>query len=109
MQITKLQHTLIALVGVEFIPKEIRKFINDKSIITNISNIFRIQAYDSVMCGYFWISFLDFMVKGNSLKVVSATFLLVCFLCLEENTFEIRKENFYFTSKALFVLEIIRF
>ena len=34
--------------GVEHIPKEIKKFINDKIIITNI---FRIQAYDSVMCG----------------------------------------------------------
>ena len=36
--------------GVEHIPKEIKKFINNKNIITNI---FRIQAYDSVMCGYF--------------------------------------------------------
>ena len=33
--------------GVEHIPKEIKKFINNKNIITNI---FRIQVYDSVMC-----------------------------------------------------------
>ena len=32
--------------GVEHIPKEIMKFIGDKNIITNI---FRIQAYDSIM------------------------------------------------------------
>ena len=32
---------------VEYIPREIRKFINNKNLITNI---FRIQAYDSVMC-----------------------------------------------------------
>ena len=39
--------------GVEDIPKEIKKFINSKNII---ANIFRIQSYDSVMCGYFyWI------------------------------------------------------
>ena len=32
------------------IPKEIRKFIGNKNIITTI---YRIQAYDSVMCEYF--------------------------------------------------------
>ena len=44
--------------GVEHIPKEIEKFIGDKNIVTNI---FRIQAYDSVMCGYFCIEIIDFM------------------------------------------------
>ena len=43
------------------------------------------------------------------LKLVSATFLLVCFLCLKDSTFEKRKNVSYFNSKALFVLEIIRF
>ena len=33
--------------GVEHIPKEIKKFIGNKNIITNIS---RIQTYDSIMC-----------------------------------------------------------
>ena len=32
-----------------------------------------------------------------SLKVVSATFLLVCFLCLKYSTCETRKKDFYFT------------
>ena len=45
--------------GVEHIPKEIKIFI-DKSIV--VTNIFRIQAYDSVMCGYFCIGFIDFML-----------------------------------------------
>ena len=44
-----------------------------------------------------------------TLKVVSATFLLVCFVCIKESTFETKKNVFYFTSKALFVLQIIRF
>ena len=35
--------------------------------------------------------------KINDLKVVSTTFLLVCFVCLKESTFEIRKNVFYFT------------
>ena len=50
--------------GVEHIPKEITKFIKNKNIKTNI---FRIQAYDSIMCGYFCIAFIDFMLKGKSL------------------------------------------
>ena len=32
-----------------------------------ITNIYRIQAYDSIMCGYFCIGFIDFMLKGKSL------------------------------------------
>ena len=50
--------------GVEHIPKEIKKFIDNKNIKTNI---FRIQAYDSIMCGYFCSGFIDFMFKGKTL------------------------------------------
>ena len=50
--------------GVEHISKEIKKFINNKNII---ANIFRIKAYDSIMCGYFCIGFIDFMFNGSSL------------------------------------------
>ena len=46
---------------------------------------------------------------GEHLKVVSATFLLVCFVCLKESTHETRKNVFYFTSKVLLILEIIKF
>ena len=42
----------------------------------------------------------------QDLKAVSAKFLLVCFLCVKESTFETKKNVFCFTSKALFVLEI---
>ena len=50
--------------GVEHIPKEIRKFIGNKNIITNI---YRIQAYDSIIWGYSCIAFIDLMLKGKSL------------------------------------------
>ena len=50
--------------GVEHIPKEINKFINNDNIK---SNIFRIQAYDSIMCGYFCIEFINYMLKGKTL------------------------------------------
>ena len=45
---------------VEHIPKEIKNFIGNKNISTNI---YRVQAYDSIMCGYFCIGFIDFMLK----------------------------------------------
>ena len=57
--------------GVEPVPKEIKKFIKGSSITTNI---FRIQAYDSIMCGYFCIGFIDFMLKGKSLTDFSNLF-----------------------------------
>ena len=50
--------------GVEHISEEIKKFINNKNVITNI---FRIQAYDSVMCRYFCIDFINYMFMGKSL------------------------------------------
>ena len=50
--------------GVDHIPKEIKKFIENRKIITNI---YRIQAYNSMMYRYFCIGFLDFMLKGKSL------------------------------------------
>ena len=50
--------------GVENIPKEIKAFIANKIITTNI---FRIQAYDSVMCGYFCIGVIDFILAGKML------------------------------------------
>ena len=54
--------------GVEHIPKEIKKLIKrSTNKFTIVTNIFRIQAYDSVMCGYFCIGFINFMFKGNSL------------------------------------------
>ena len=49
---------------VEHILKEIKTFINNKNIKTNI---FRIQAYDSIMCGYFCIGFIGFMLAGKTL------------------------------------------
>ena len=49
--------------GVEHIPKEIRTFIGNKNIKTNI---FRIQAYDSIMCEYFCIRFIDFILAGKT-------------------------------------------
>ena len=51
----------------EHIPKEIRS----KTIITNV---YRIQGYNSIMCGYFCIGFIDFMLKGKILLEYLALF-----------------------------------
>ena len=47
--------------GVEHIPKEIKAFIGHSLSITKI--IFRIQANDSVMCGYFCVGFIDLCLR----------------------------------------------
>ena len=50
--------------GLEHIPKEIKTFINNRNIKTDV---FRIQAYSSIMCGYVCIRFIDFMLAGQKL------------------------------------------
>ena len=54
----------------EHIPKEIKKFIGNKNMI----NIYRIQAYDSIMCEYFCIGFVDIMLKCKSLRLYKFIF-----------------------------------
>ena len=45
-----------------------RSITKNRITIKNIkTNIFRVQAYDSVMCGYFCIRFIDSMFKGKTL------------------------------------------
>ena len=50
--------------GVEYIPKEINNFIGIENILTNI---YSVQAYTWIMCGYVCIGFIDFMMKSKSL------------------------------------------
>ena len=58
---------------IEHIPKEIRTFTGNQIIKTNI---FRIQAYDSIICGYFCIGFIDFMLAGKSLTDFTNLFFI---------------------------------
>ena len=60
--------------GIEHIPKEINKFTRSEELRSAVgsnkkikANIFRIQAYDSIMCGYFCIEFINYMLKGKTL------------------------------------------
>ena len=54
-------------------PKEIFKFRGNKKTITNL---YRIKAYDLIMCGYFCIGFIYFMLKGKSLLEYTSLFSL---------------------------------
>ena len=54
--------TYFERLGAEYIAKEIKKFGGNKNITININ---RIDANDSIMCGYFCIGFIDFILEGN--------------------------------------------
>ena len=56
--------TYIDSFAVEYIPKQIRKFIGNKNIVTNI---YGMQVFCSITCRYFCIGFIDFMLKDKSL------------------------------------------
>ena len=58
---------------VELILKRIKTLISNKNFKTNV---FRIQAYNSIMCGYFCIEFIDFMLAGKTFTEYTNLFLL---------------------------------
>ena len=57
--------------GVEHVLEKIKEFVGNKNII---ANIFRVQPKDSVMCGYFYIGFIDFMLAGKKLTDFTSMF-----------------------------------
>ena len=78
--------------GVEHIHKEIKVFIGNKIIKTNI---FRLQAYDSVMCGYFCIGFIDFMLAGETLTEYTNLFPSNNFKKIDDMTIKFFMNNAY--------------
>ena len=50
--------------GIEYIPQEVLRKIRDKSITLNI---FRIQDNESIMCGFYCIAFIEYMLAGKTL------------------------------------------
>ena len=49
---------------VEHVTEETKEFIGNKNLT---ANIFRVQTNNSVMCGYFCIGLIDFMLAGKDL------------------------------------------
>ena len=50
--------------GVEYIPEEVKEFIGNKNIK---AKSFQVQENSSIMCWYFCIGFIDFMLAGKKL------------------------------------------
>ena len=50
--------------GIEHISKEVKKVMGNRNIITNI---YRIQNCDPIMCGYLCVGFIDYVFMGKSL------------------------------------------
>ena len=101
--------------GIEHVSKEIQKIYN-KSINT-ITNIYRIQAYRLIMCGWFWIGFIDFLLKSkglldytnwwNNTKIFSITKKmekLYCVICDKCRKFEKPKISYLLEKKKFFLV-----
>ena len=57
--------------GIEHIPEQIKEFVWNKNIK---ANIFRVQSSNSIMCGYFCIGFITFMLTGKKLTDFTSLF-----------------------------------
>ena len=64
LYVTNNNRTYFDSLEVKHILKEIKKFMGSKNIITNIH---RRQPYDLIICGYFCIGFIDFILKCKTL------------------------------------------
>ena len=62
--------------GVEHVSEEVKKIIGNKNIK---ANIFQVQANNSIMCGYFCIGFIDFMLAVKNYLILQGCFLLMTF------------------------------
>ena len=62
--------------GVEHVPEEIKEFIGNKNIK---GNIFRVQANNLIICGYFCIRIIDFMLAAKILVGFTSLFSLWSF------------------------------
>ena len=52
------------VMGTQLVMQDTLIAMGNKNIVTNIS---RIQGYILIMCGYFCVGFIDFMLKSKSL------------------------------------------
>ena len=86
--------------GVEYIPQEVLSKIKDKSIT---QKFFRTQDNESLMCGFYCIAFIKYMLAGKTLldytnfflrmTIKIMTKLYICFLktnVVEEASLELR-------------------
>ena len=70
---THLEIVYFDVFGAEQIPDKIKEFVGNKNVK---ANIFRVQANNSIMCGYFCIGFIDFMLAGKKRTDFTSLFSL---------------------------------
>ena len=58
--------------GVEHVSEKIKKFIGNENIK---ANIFPVQANNSILCGYFCIGFIDFMLASKKLTDFASSYI----------------------------------
>ena len=84
---------------------------DSQNVLKDISlSILLIEIYRQICCKMFSV-FIFFLSLGGhvTLKGLSATFFLCMFFKSKREDFETREKVFYFTLKALFILEKIKF
>ena len=64
MYVNNINVTYFDSFGAKHIPKEMKKIVKNKTIITNF---YKMQIYDSIMCRWFFIGFIDFTLKSKGL------------------------------------------
>ena len=80
-----------------------------------IQNIYRIQAYSSIIFGYFCIGFIDFMLKGKKLQKIQKILELeniICFrktlvLCIIFNKFENKDQKILKEEESIKIVKMI--
>ena len=50
---------------IEQIPQEVLNKIKEDKLITR--TIFRIQSDGSIMCGFYWVAFIEYIIAGRNL------------------------------------------
>ena len=55
---------MLRFFGIEYILQEVLNKISDKSITYNV---FRVQDHESIMCGFYCIAFIEYMLAGKTL------------------------------------------
>ena len=62
--LTKIQRCTLIIFTIEYISEEVLSKIKEKSIT---HNIFRTQHDDPIMCGFYCIAFMEYMLAGKTL------------------------------------------
>ena len=94
----------------ELIPNYSVKLNNTRQTLPTLPPPTFIQSKNYFLKNYsISLNLLSKSIRNVFLKVVSATVLLFCFVCPKESNLRTKKNAFHFTSKGLFILEIIKF